>query len=59
MRAKEKKRGKRSGEKEDELERILAEKVEHEKGWEQLEIGKVKPVYTGKLKEGEGNERKS
>ena len=45
--------------KEEELERILAEKVEHEKGWEQLEIGKVKPVYTGKLKEGEGNERKT
>jgi len=39
------------GEKEEELERILAEKVEHEEGWEQLEIGKVKPVYTGKLKE--------
>jgi len=33
------------------LERILAEKLEYEEGWEQLEIGKVKSVYTGKLKE--------
>jgi len=38
-------------EKIEDLEKILAEKVEHEEGWEQLEIGKVKPVYTGKLKE--------
>ena len=33
------------------LERILAEKLEYEEGWEQLKIGKVKSVYTGKLKE--------
>ena len=29
----------------EDLEKILAEKVEHEEKWEQLEIGKVKPVY--------------
>jgi len=35
----------------EDLEKLLAEKVEREEGWEQLEIGKVKSVYTGKLKE--------
>lgn len=35
----------------DELERILAEKVEEEEGWSELEIGEVKPIYVGKLRE--------
>ena len=35
----------------EELERILAEKVENEEGWCELEIGEVKPIYTGKLRE--------
>ncbi|MBE9594149.1 MAG: hypothetical protein IMF19_11815 [Proteobacteria bacterium] len=32
----------------EELERILAEKVEHEEEWKELEIGEVKPIYVGK-----------
>jgi hypothetical protein len=35
----------------EELERILAEKVEDEEGWSELEIGEVKPIYVGKLRE--------
>ena len=35
----------------EELERILAEKVEKEEGWCELEIGEVKPIYVGKLRE--------
>jgi uncharacterized protein YwgA len=38
-------------EKVEELERILAEKVEKEEGWRQLEVGEVKPIYVGKLRE--------
>ncbi len=34
----------------EELERILAEKVEKEEEWSQLEIGEVKPIYVGKLR---------
>jgi len=32
----------------EELEKVLAEKVEKEEGWRELEIGNVKPVYIGK-----------
>lgn len=35
----------------EELERILAEKVEKDEEWQQLEIGDVKLVYTGKHQE--------
>jgi hypothetical protein len=30
------------------LEKILAEKVENDAEWQQLEIGYVKPIYVGK-----------
>ena len=32
----------------EELEKILAEKVENDAEWQQLEIGYVKPIYVGK-----------
>jgi len=35
----------------DELEKILSEKTEKDEEWDILEIGEVKPVYTGKIKE--------
>jgi copper chaperone CopZ len=34
----------------EELEKILAEKVENDEGWRELEIGEVKPVYIGRKK---------
>jgi hypothetical protein len=32
----------------EELDKILAEKVENDEEWRQLEIGYVKPIYVGK-----------
>lgn len=35
----------------EELEKILAEKVENGKEWRQLEIGEIKLIYEGKCRD--------